>query len=153
MQASMTWFPRSEVFHRNFTSDERIKEAEFLQFATIFKQQRLRLTYSAKEVALEVRCSRTTIHRFESLELSLWSMRKWMPLLQNWFLFATKSTQVKRLVPCNMASQNMAPPSGVRQCICWLPLQSEPTKGSEVLESYRGPWIPWRPWSPGNWHG
>ena len=140
MESSMIWFPRSEVFHHNFTSDERIKEAEFLQFATMFKQQRLRLTYSAKEVALEVRCSRTTIHRFESLELSLWSMRKWMPRLQNWLLFAAKSNQVKILLRCNMASQNMAAPSVFRH---W-----EPTKGSEVLESYKGPWRPWRPWSP-----
>ena len=139
---SMIWFQRSEVFHHNFTSDERIKEAEFLQFAKMFKQRRLRLNYTIKEVAVEVRCSRTTIHRFESLQLSLSSMRKWMPLLQNWLLFAAKSNQVKRLVPCNMASQNMAAPSGFRQ---W-----EPTKDSEVLDSYKGPWRPWRPWSPGN---
>ena len=142
VQESMIWFPRSELFHHNFISDERIKEGEFLQFANMFKQQRLRLNYSAKEVGLQVRCSRTTIHRFESLELSLWSMRKWMPRLQNWLLLAAKSNQVKRLVPCNMASQNMAAPSGFRQ--------REPTKGSEVLESYKGPWRPWRPWSPRN---
>ena len=133
IEASPSWFPRSEIFHSSFTSEE-----EYLDFAKMFKQQRLRLNYSAKEVALEVRCSHTTIHCFESLKLSMWSMRKWTPRLQNWLFLATKSPKVKRLVPTR-PSQSTAAPSGFRH---W-----QPTKGSEVLQSYKGSWRPWRPWS------
>ena len=143
IQASNTWFLRSELFYSNFTSDDRIKEEEFLQFAKMFKQQRLRMKYSGKDVAIHVRCSSTTIHRFEALRLSLWSMRKWKPRLQRWLGLVAKTNQVKRMVP-NRASLSMAAPLGARQGL------QEPTKGHEVLETDKGPW---RPWSPGNRHG
>ena len=87
IQASTTWFPRSQLFYRNFTSDDSIKQEEFSQFAKIFKQQRLMMNYSGKDVAIFVQCSSATIHRFEALELSLWSMRKWKPRLQKWLGF------------------------------------------------------------------
>ena len=139
IQASTTWFPRSQLFYRNFTSDDSIKQEEFSQFAKMFKQQRLMMNYSGKDVAIFVQCSSATIHRFEALELSLWSMRKWKPHLQKWLGLVAKSTQVKRLVP-NRASQSMTVPLGARQLL----------QGPEVLESDKGPW---RPWSPGNRHG
>ena len=139
IQASTTWFPRSQLFYRNFTSDDSIKQEEFSQFAKMFKQQRLMMNYSGKDVAIFVQCSSATIHRFEALRLSLWSMRKWKPHLQKWLGLVAKSTQVKRLVP-NRASQSMTVPLGARQLL----------QGPEVLESDKGPW---RPWSPGNRHG
>ena len=87
IQASTSWFPRSQLSYRNFTSDDSIKQEEFSQFAKMFKQQRLMMNYSGKDVAIYVQCSSTTIHRFEALRLSLWSMRKWKPRLQKWLGF------------------------------------------------------------------
>ena len=119
IQASTTWFPRSQLFYRNFTSDDSIKQEEFSQFAKMFKQQRLMMNYSGKDVAIFVQCSSTTIHRFEALRLSLWSMRKWKPHLQKWLGLVAKSTQVKR------ASQSMTVALGTRQLL----------QGPEVLET------------------
>ena len=87
IQASTSWFPRSQLSYRNFTSDDSIKQEEFSQFAKMFKQQRLMMNYSGKDVAIFVQCSSTTIHRFEALRLSLWSMRKWKRRLQKWLGF------------------------------------------------------------------
>ena len=145
-QASETWFQRSQLFYANFTSDESIKQREFSLFAKIFKLQRLRLNYSVKKVAKHVRCSETTIHRFEALKLSLSSMRKWKPLLQDWFILAAKSTQVSaakstqanRLVS-NKVSQKVGLPLEARQ--------GDPTKDPEVLEKDKDKGL-WRPWGP-----
>ena len=114
-QASKTWFSRSPLFYSNFTSDDFIKEEEFSQFAKMFKQERVRMGFSAKKVAIDLRCSSTTIHRFEAIRLSLWSMRKWKPRLQNWLELAAKSSQVERLA------------------------------FNRVLETYMAPWRPWSP--------
>ena len=67
IQASTSWFPRSQLSYRNFTSDDSIKQEEFSQFAKIFKQQRLMLKYSGKDVAIYVQCSSATIHRLKLL--------------------------------------------------------------------------------------
>ena len=88
-------FKRSPLFYFNFTSDETLKQEEFSQFVKMFRQQRKRLKCSVARVALDVRCSKTTIFCFESLKLSLRSMRKWKPLLQNWLTLATQTTQVR----------------------------------------------------------
>ena len=113
---SKTWFPRSQLFHTNFTSDDTIKQKEFSLCAKIFRRQRIWMNYSAKQIAAEMRCSDTTILRFETLRLSLWSMRKWKPHLENWL--------AKRLVPNRVS-----------------PL----TKDPEVLKTYKTPRRPWRP--------
>ena len=135
-QANETWFQRSQLFLTNFTSDESIKQREFSLFAKIFKLQRLRLNYSVKKVAKHVRCSETTIHRFEALKLSLSSMRKWKPLLQNWFLLAVKSAQANRL-GSKKVTKSVALPLEVRKV--------ESTKDPEVLEKDNGLWRPWGP--------
>ena len=145
-QASETWFQRSQLFYVNFTSDETIKQREFSLFAKKFKLHRVRLNYSVKKVAKHVRCSETTIRRFETLKLSLSSMRKWKPLLQNWFILAAKSTQVlaaksthvNRFVS-NKVSQKVGLHLEARQ--------GDPTKDPEALEKDKDKGL-WRPWGP-----
>ena len=119
------------------TCDHRIKQQEFSQFATMFRQQRVRLRYSAKKVGLDVRCSRSTILSFEDLKLSLRSMRKWKQHLQSWLRMVAKKTQVMIFVP-NRAAQSMKAPLLARQ----------PALDPEALEKDKAPWRPWRPWSP-----
>ena len=116
VHSSETWFSGSQLFYTNFTSDDTIKQKEFSLWAKIFRRQRIWMNYSAKQIAAEMRCSKTTILHFETLRLSLWSMRKWKPHLQNWL--------VKRLVPNRVS-----------------PL----TKDPEVLKTYKAPWRPWSP--------
>ena len=111
-----------------FSSDHRIKQQEFSQFATMFRQQRIRMRYSAKKVALYVRCSRSTILSFEDLRLSLRSMRKWKQHLQNWLRVVAQQTQVM-----------MMPLVARQQAL-------EPTKDPETLKKDKK--TPWRPWSP-----
>ena len=142
---SKPWFPRSQLYYSSFTSDESIKQEEFSKFAKMFKQKRIRFNYSVEMVAIEMRCSKTTIFCFESLKLSLWSMRKWKPLLQNWLLLAAKSVHVLAAKPAegnrlvsNRTSQSVAVPHASRQ--------GESTKDVEVLEREKGLW---RPWGPG----
>ena len=57
---------------------------ELIDFARRFKNWRMRLGVSQREVSLAVNCSQTTISNFENLYLSFQSMRKLKPQLQTW---------------------------------------------------------------------
>ena len=71
-------------------ADENIKFEEMEEFAKEFKQRRIKLGYSQRDVRLAgVRMygnyfSQTTICRFEALDLSFKNMCKLKPLLQKW---------------------------------------------------------------------
>ena len=58
---------------------------ELIDFARRFKDWRMRLGVSQREVSLAVNCSQTTISNFENLYLSFKSMRKLKPQLQSWW--------------------------------------------------------------------
>ena len=57
---------------------------ELLDFASRFKHWRVRLGFTQREVGLAVNCSQPKISNFENLNLSLKSMHKMKPKLENW---------------------------------------------------------------------
>ena len=57
---------------------------ELVGFASRFKHWRVRLGFTQREVGLAVNCSQPKISNFENLNLSLKSMHKMKPKLENW---------------------------------------------------------------------
>ena len=57
---------------------------ELVDFASRFKHWRVRLGFTQREVGLAVNCSQPKISNFENLNLSLKSMHKMKPKLENW---------------------------------------------------------------------
>ena len=81
-------------------ADENIELEELEEFAKEFKQRRIKLGYSQRDVRLAgVRMygnyfSQTTISRFEALNLSFKNMCKLKPLLSKWL----EVTEIKLLL-------------------------------------------------------
>ena len=57
---------------------------ELSNFAKRFKQWRIRLGFTQRDVSLAMSCCQATISNFENLNLSFKSMRKMKPQLQMW---------------------------------------------------------------------
>ena len=57
---------------------------ELVDFASRFKHWRVRLGFTQREVGLALNISQPTISNFENLNLSLKSMHKMKPKLENW---------------------------------------------------------------------
>ena len=75
---------------------------ELSDFAARFKQWRIRLGFTQRDVSLAISCCQTTISNFENLNLSFKSMRKMKPQLQMWL-----NSEQRRLILATAFGQRL----------------------------------------------
>ena len=75
---------------------------ELSDFAARFKQWRIRLGFTQRDVSVAISCCQTTISNFENLNLSFKSMRKMKPQLQMWL-----NSEQRRLILATAFGQRL----------------------------------------------